>query len=104
MATWEQEFSIAADTANGAVAGEKFYTEIDALSLGFAFEGHHSSGDALFLCFAGELNGADQTTVAAKVALHDGVPMPVKTRIEISGTVYEATSFLDGAITWTEVT
>ncbi len=100
------------DTANDKVDAVKLDDELRGLSLTVAYNGMRTKGDltvaesTVTVYFDAEPDSTDDAALNTTVAAHDGVPEAEKgTIIQLaSGTMYEATSFDAGSITWTEVT
>lgn len=71
MAT-EFTYSIASDTANGLVATDRLFLEVETDSIAPALVGIDTSGDVLRFRFASDLSGPESLALAALVAAHKG--------------------------------
>ena len=69
-------YSIASDTANGAVAEEALTQELNEHAFSVSFESVVTSGDVLDVWFYDTPSAQDQTDCDAIIAAHDGEPLP----------------------------
>lgn len=97
-------YSVENDTASGAVDPDTLKIAVEAAAIAPDLTSLHCAGDVLTLAFDSGLSGAEVTTLDGVIGAHTGTPVAKGTMIRLAnGTVYEATSFSAGAITWTEV-
>lgn len=76
MATPPFTYSVADDTANGAVAGDKLFDEISGSSITISLKTVHVSGDVLNIDFNADISAGEKTTLDGLITAHDGIPGP----------------------------
>jgi len=69
-------YSIADDTANGALAQDKLHDEIAASSITVALKGVNVSGDDISVDFASNISAGEETTLNGILSAHDGILGP----------------------------
>jgi hypothetical protein len=69
-------FSITNDTENAALVAGKLAGEITNSSITAALDSVSANGDAITIAFSSSLSAEEQTTLAAVLASHDGIPIP----------------------------
>lgn len=80
-------YSIANDTAEGAVSARKLDAEIRSSSVTVALSGVSATGDVLTIAFKADLSAQEETDLNALVAAHDGVaPAKLEPPLRSDGT------------------
>ena len=79
-------YSIANDTANGALAQDKLDDEIRSSAIVTSLTGVTVSGGSISINFQADLSAGDETVLTGIVNSHDGVPGPNDpTEVHVSG-------------------
>lgn len=80
MAT-EFNYSVSGDTANGAVATDRLYVQVESAAISPSMVRVDVKGDALKMFFDSDLSGPEESALDAVVAAHKGNPVRVWTTL-----------------------